>query len=561
MSTLDKLSIIMRFFTLYFIVLLNMGFVKLSISKFISNRTYGIPWPMPYEFTLDNRNFSLAQESFKFYTTYSCDILDNAMQFYRKILFPPSDSIADVTSELLPFTTLKIVVHIPCPPGYPPSNMIENYTLSLWPNGTGLLESLQVWGALRGLETFSQLVIPADPVEHTTAMLRSANINDSPRFPHRGILLDTSRHFVPVDVIKTQLELMAQNKFNVFHWHIVDDPSFPYQSDSFPNLSNKGAFSNQRIYKKIDILKVINYARLWGIRVIAEFDTPCHVQSWADAMENLTSSCDISHLHFNPLTGSLDPTRPETYSFMKTLLQEVFSDFPDEHFHLGGDECDLGCWDYNWAIRTFKKEMNFTTLKEVQGYYLNKLLDLVMEIRPNTTPILWEDGLSDSIKYSDKLIIQMWLGNTRNEQRSRLANVTARGYRTLVSSCWYLNIIKYGIDWPGYYDCDPRDFNGTAEQKSLVLGGEACMWGEHVDSSNLTPRLWPRAAAVGERLWSTEMKRNASTAERLENHRCRLLARGYTVEPVNGPGYCYEVAKLNQFGIRHVMLYAKFEKK
>lgn len=113
------------------------------------------------------------------------------------------------------------------------------------------------------------------------------------------------------------------------------------------------------------------------------------------------------------------------------------------------------------------------------------------------------------------------------------------GYRTIFSACWYLDYISYGIDWHPYYLCDPQDFNGTYAQKRLVFGGGPAMWGEYVDSTNLISRLWPRAALPAERLWSSSKVNDTTEAEkRLEEHRCRLLKRGFNVQPANGPGYC-----------------------
>ena len=120
-----------------------------------------------------------------------------------------------------------------------------------------------------------------------------------------------------------------------------------------------------------------------------------------------------------------------------------------------------------------------------------------------------------------------------------LAKVTAKGLRAIISSPWYLNYINYGSDWTKYYLAEPLDFYGNDEQKKLVIGGEACMWDEFVNSVNLTPRLWPRASAVAERLWSPKEARNIAEAKsRIQEMECRMLQRGFPVEPINGPAFC-----------------------
>lgn len=115
--------------------------------------------------------------------------------------------------------------------------------------------------------------------------------------------------------------------------------------------------------------------------------------------------------------------------------------------------------------------------------------------------------------------------------------MTGSGYKALLSSCWYLDHLNTGGDWLKYYECDPLNFPGTKSQKRLVLGGEACMWGEVVDETNVQQRIWPRACATAEVLWSGIS--NITYAEsRLEEHVCRLKKRGIPAQPPNGPNFC-----------------------
>ena len=120
-----------------------------------------------------------------------------------------------------------------------------------------------------------------------------------------------------------------------------------------------------------------------------------------------------------------------------------------------------------------------------------------------------------------------------------MSKVTRKNLNAILSSPWYLNYISYGSDWSKYYMIEPLDFNGTAKQKDLVIGGEAAMWGEYVNSVNLTPRLWPRACAVAERLWSDRDVRNLKDASmRIQEMECRMIKRGFPAEPINGPAFC-----------------------
>lgn len=134
------------------------------------------------------------------------------------------------------------------------------------------------------------------------------------------------------------------------------------------------------------------------------------------------------------------------------------------------------------------------------------------------------------------MIVHIWILEELYEQ---IYNVTAAGYKLLLGSCWYLDHISYGSDWRKYYLCDPHNFTGTDEQKALVLGGGPNMWAEYIDATNLIPLLWPRAAVPAERLWSAQnINDTVEAAYRLEEHRCRLVRRGYNAQPPNGAGFC-----------------------
>ncbi|KFD57778.1 hypothetical protein M513_01448 [Trichuris suis] len=512
-------------------------------------RTKGMPWPMPQEIHV-GEPLSLVEDKFSFKTDFSCDILDHAIEYYKNIMFKYCDkqcasnsssksSMADVAY----LTELHIIINAPCPESNPPNDMMENYTLVIESNGTALLQASEIWGALRGLETFSQLIIRPEPHAGDGCAglaIRTAKIRDRPRFPFRGILLDTSRHFLSVPVIKGNLELMGQNKFNVFHWHIVDDNSFPYESKLVPELSGKGAFSSSHTYSQDDVKNIIQYARLWGIRVVVEFDTPGHVLSWGAGVPELLTNCSNTDINAYgmPSTGTLNPTIDTNYDFLASFFQEAFQLFTDSAVHLGGDEVSFGCWSSDAQVREFMKQMNYTSYAQLQDYYFRNLHKILRRLDPKRQFIYWQEVFDENTTLPLNAIVQVW----KNGHKETLEKVTRSGLNALLSSCWYLNYINYGSDWHDFYKCDPQDFNGTDEQKELVLGGTACMWGEYVDGTNLLPRLWPRASVVAERLWSDASVKNITEAEsRLEEHRCRMLQRGFPAEPVNGAGYCFEV--------------------
>ncbi|EMP38930.1 Beta-hexosaminidase subunit alpha [Chelonia mydas] len=414
---------------------------------------------------------------------------------------------------------LLVSVATPHCDGFPDMDSVESYKLST-SEDLSLLSSESIWGALRGLETFSQLIWRD---EDGTFYLNKTDIVDFPRFAHRGLLLDTSRHYLPVRAILETLDVMAYNKFNVFHWHIVDDPSFPYESAAFPELSRKGAYNPvTHVYTLNDVKLVIEYARLRGIRVISEFDTPGHTHSWGPGAPGLLTPCYAGSIP-SGVHGPVNPILNTTYQFMTELFREVSTVFPDFYLHLGGDEVDFTCWRSNPEIQAFMQRMGFgQDYAKLESFYIQRLLDIISSYGKGY--VVWQEVFDNGVKVKPDTIIHVWRENAGPYQQE-VARVTKAGYRALLSAPWYLNRISYGQDWQTAYQVEPLEFEGSPEQKELVIGGEACMWGEYVDVTNLTPRLWPRAGAIAERLWSNKTVRDLQDAyRRLANFRCTLLS-------------------------------------
>ncbi|XP_067144909.1 beta-hexosaminidase subunit alpha-like [Centruroides vittatus] len=511
--------------------------------------TVGMPWPLPQQYAVYNSYMGFKPDNFQIINNSgNCTILLNAIKRYQRLLFLDeclpqneyrSNSIEHRTINFIKNDNFagylyNISVKINHCEQWPHMNMDEQYLLKInSPDipGQGLLYSNSVWGALRGLETLSQIIYKnADGM----FIVNSTLILDFPRFSHRGVLLDTSRHFVPVNILLQNLDAMAQNKMNVFHWHIVDDQSFPYVSKAFPNLSAKGAFNPKtHIYSVSDVANVINYARERGIRVVPEFDTPGHTLSWGKGQPDLLTPCYKNGVP-DGTYGPIDPTVESSYKFLNSFFSEVAKVFPDTYLHLGGDEVSFDCWKSNPNITAFMKKQKFgVDYSKLEEYYETRILQLASALKKSY--IIWQEVFDNKVQVKPDTVIHVW----KNPQAEELTKVTAAGYHTLLSTCWYLNYINYGNDWTSFYTCDPYAFNGTEKQKTLVLGGEACMWGEYVDGINVMSRTWPRASAVAERLWSSvNVTDVASATPRLEEHRCRMLQRGLKVEPVNGPGFC-----------------------
>ncbi|KAM4054108.1 beta-hexosaminidase subunit beta isoform 1-T1 [Anomaloglossus baeobatrachus] len=507
---------------------------------------FGSLWPLPQTVELSPIYLSIQPAEFRIVHGAGstagplCVVLQDAFRRYYEYIFgyyPRKDgAVNDIDPTLDTLPQLQVVITSEDNECFmfPHIKSDESYKLIVDDNGA-VLQASQVWGALRGLETFSQLVYGDGS---GAFLINKTQITDAPRFAHRGILLDTSRHYLPLKTILLNLDAMAFNKMNVLHWHIVDDQSFPYQSIVFPELSNRGAYHPfTHVYTATDVRLVIEYGRYRGIRVVPEFDSPGHTSSWGKGQKDLLTPC---YQDGQP-SGSFGPVNPiinETYTFIQALFKEISIVFPDQYLHLGGDEVDFSCWKSNPDISKFMSEHGFgTDYRKLESFYIQKILDIVSKVHKGY--MVWQEVFDNHDQINPDTIVEVWKGENYNEE---LYNVTDAGLSAILSAPWYLDYISYGQDWQRYYKVEPLNFNGTAEQKQLVIGGEACLWGEFVDASNLLPRLWPRASAVAERLWSNKDVTSVGDAySRLIKHRCRMVRRGIAAEPLY-VGFCdYEL--------------------
>lgn len=175
--------------------------------------------------------------------------------------------------------------------------------------------------------------------------------------------------------------------------------------------------------------------------------------------------------------------------------------------------------------------------KGLEAFYIQQLQILLSEKTIKKQSIVWQEIFDNDGILHPETIIEVWKGWGRGWQQE-LNLVTAAGHQAILSAPWYLNYIKYGSDWVKFYKVDPSSFGGNSTQQEFLLGGEVCLWGEFVNSINAIPRLWPRASAAAEVLWSPEADTLSAAGSRLQEHECRMMARGYPVQPVVGAGFC-----------------------
>lgn len=388
----------------------------------------------------------------------------------------------------------------------------ETYQLEVTPTAVHL-RAANPLGILHGLQTFLQLVRVTPRGFSAPAVI----IDDQPRFPWRGLMIDVSRHFMPVAAIERNLDGMEAVKLNVLHWHLSDYQGFRVESRRFPLLQQKG--SDGLYYTQDQIRSVIAYARDRGIRVVPEFDMPGHATSWFVGYPQLASAPGPYQLerHFGIFDPAMDPTRESTYQFLDSFIGEMAALFPDAYFHIGGDECNGKQWEANPRIRAFMRAHSMTTTAQLQAYFTSRVEKIVAahgKIAEGWDEVLQPDTSRD-------VVIQSWRG------AASLADAARRGYRVLLSAGYYLDLNQSAAE---HYAVDPLAENAatlTAGQKQNILGGEAAMWTEFVTPENIDNKIWPRAAAIAERLWSPErVTDTTSMYERLATVSRKLDAYG-----------------------------------
>lgn len=363
-------------------------------------------------------------------------------------------------------------------------------------------------GVFRGLETFLQLV-REEGGRHVVPVVQ---IEDRPRFPWRGLMLDACRHWQPIDVVKRTLDGLAAVKMNVFHWHLSEDQGFRIESKVFPKLHELGSEGNY--YTQEQVKDVITYARERGIRVVPEFDLPGHATSWLVAHPELGSAPGPFTLvrEWGIFDNNLDPSRDEVYAFLDKFLGEMAALFPDAYLHIGGDEVTPRQWNENPAIQDFMYRNELRDLGDLQGHF-NKKVNAILA-KHGKRMVGWDEVLRPDLPKT--IVVQSWRGPTA------LAHAAELGFEGILSNGYYIDL-NHPASSHYLSDPIPPDSTLPEDARKRILGGEATMWSEFTTPEVIDSRIWPRTAAIAERLWSPASVRDVEDMyRRMEIQSARL---------------------------------------
>ena len=461
----------------------------------------------------------------------------------------------------------------------------ESYTLKISEKSDSIdITAKTVWGALHAFSTLQQIVIADDRGD--LMVEQPVTIKDSPLYPLRGIMLDTARNFLSVKKILAQLDAMALSKLNVLHWHITDTQSWPIEIRHYPEMT-KDAYSKKKIYSHRDVRKIIDYAHARGIRVIPEIDTPSHCSSGWRQVDPEVVACGDSwwsnddwqfHTAVQPNPGQLDPAYEGTYEVVKNVHKELSGLFKDNFYHVGGDELRSNCYNMSQHVRDWFAEDPSRDFDDLLQLWVDKTLPIFQDKKERRI-IMWEDIiLSEVMSVKDvpkNIIMQSW-----NHGLTNLKKLTSRGYDVIVSSAdfFYLDCgqggyvgndprynemenpdpeggFTFNYGGPGGSWCAPYktyqriydyDFTDglTKEEKKHILGAIAPLWSEQVDDVTVESKLWPRAGALAELVWSGNVnakgqKRTTELTSRILNYREYLVALGIGATALQ-PEYCLQ---------------------
>nr|QBG82656.1 beta-n-acetylglucosaminidase [Heortia vitessoides] len=441
-------------------------------------------------------------------------------------------------------------------------DMDESYVLKVQPAGSDQINATitanSFFGLRHGLETLSQLFVYDDLRDHLL-MVRDVTITDKPVYPYRGVLLDTARNYYSVESIKKTIEAMAAVKLNTFHWHITDSQSFPFVVAKRPGLSALGALSPSKVYTKEDVRDIVRFGMERGVRVLPEFDAPAHVgEGWQDTNLTVCFKSEPWHAYcVEPPCGQLNPIKDELYTYLEDIYTEMAESFETDIFHMGGDEVSEKCWNTSEAIQNYMVQnrwgLDSDSFLKLWNYFQKNAQEKAYKAFGKKIPIiLWTSSLTnykhiEEYLNKDDYIIQVWTTGFDPQIKGLLE----KGYRLIMSNydalyfdCGFGAWVGSGnnwcspyIGWQKVYDNSPAVI--ALQHSNQILGGEAALWSEQSDSSTLDNRLWPRAAALAERLWAEPATTWKDAEYRMLHVRERLVSMGIQADSIQ-PEWCYQ---------------------
>ena len=417
----------------------------------------------------------------------------------------------------------------------------EGYILEINPE-KAVLSANTLAGILYGIQTITQLMDTQN-----TGVLPSCLIKDYPRFAWRGLHLDVSRHFMPIEFIYKMMDYMAIHKLNIFHWHLVDDQGWRLEIKKYPKLTEIGAWRvdmshlhwNERplindaenasyggFYTQDEVSALVVYAADRNITVVPEIEMPAHVMSALAAYPEF--SCTGENLGVPPggvwpITHIYCAGKEETFTFLENVLLEVIEMFPSEFIHIGGDEADKTNWRSCLKCQARISNEGLADEEALQSYFIQRIERFLNS--HGRKLIGWDEILEGGL--APNASVMSWRGEQGGIEAAKMGHHVVM---TPGSHCYFDHYqgdpaieplaIGGNTTLKKVYNYEPIPAELTAEEAKLVLGAQANVWTEYMPTpSHVEYMVFPRLAAMAEVVWSPKENRNwADFSRRMEHH-------------------------------------------
>ncbi len=420
----------------------------------------------------------------------------------------------------------------------------EGYKLHVNPN-TISLSANKPAGLFFGMQTLIQL-LPKEieskmVITNTVWTVPSVTITDSPRFVWRALMVDVSRHFFTKDEIKTFIDNMVKYKYNLLHLHLTDDQGWRIEIKSLPNLTKVGAWRAKRegawgntkapdpsepktyggYYTHDDIKEIVQYAKDRFVSILPEIDVPAHSMAAVASYPEL--SCTPGTYAVNAgeefqewgkngnrasIDNTLCPANEQVYEFLDKVFTEVAQLFPFEYIHMGGDEAAKNFWEKSEAVKVLMQKEGLKNMNEVQSYFVKRVEKIIQS--KGKKLIGWDEILEGGLAPS--ATVMSWRGMNGGIEAAK------QGHNVVMAPKDYTYVeLMQGDPFVEPPEFDTLRLNQSYKfepvpqgvDPNLILGGEACLWSEHVTNMRAAEYLlWPRGFAVVESLWSPKGKKN-----------------------------------------------------
>ena len=375
----------------------------------------------------------------------------------------------------------------------------------------------------------------------TSLMIPALSIVDAPRFPYRGMMLDVSRHFMPLDFLRKYIDELARLKINRFHWHLSDGQAFRFESKKYPLLHYAKSSqwpTNEGFYSQKEMKELVKYAQDRSITIIPEIDVPSHSQALLDAYPEY--GCLDSLGKTFKLQGEICPNE-KSIAFVKNILDEVMEVFPSKDIHIGGDEASKTTWKNCPVCKKRMVDLNLINVDELQSKFITSLDQYLKD--KGRKMIGWDEIMEGGL--APNATVMAWRGI---EHGATAAKMKHQVIMSPTSHCYF---DYYQSDNPnepmafnGYvnleriYSFEPLPSDLTEEEKSYVLGAQANLWTEQVATgSHAEYMTFPRALALAEVAWSDpKLKSFSEFLTRLP-----FYLNGMTDRKVNFAKHFYEI--------------------